>query len=198
MLLSKLTENEVAYYFDPVCPWTWKTSRWLVEAGRVLNFEIRWRPFSLTILNKGNVPTEYEEALIVSTKALRVITQMTVAEHNSDVFAFYTALGNAWFENGDDISVKVVEQILRDLKLQHYLDACEQEALDSQLAQIHNYAHQLGGEDTGSPILELRNGIGVYGPIFSEIPIDEEAGILFNSVRTLALDLRFSELKRHR
>ncbi len=196
-MLAKLDENEVAYYFDPVCPWTWKTSRWLVEASTNLNFEIFWRPFSLTLLNNGSIPEEYAEAMKVSSKVLRVITQMAISERNNEVFDFYKALGEAWFENSAQVSVDTVERVLVELELGHYRQFLDDEALDLELSEIHRYAHGLAGDGTGSPVLELSNGVGVYGPILTSAPKGEEAASLYSSVRNLVLDSRFMELKRH-
>lgn len=197
-MLAKLDENQVAYYFDPVCPWTWKTSRWLVEAATNLSFAVQWRPFSLTILNNGSIPEEYAVAMKVSSRVLRVITQMTLAQRNDEVFDLYNALGEAWFEGSAQISRDTVEAVLTKLNLDRYRHALDDDTIDLELLEIHSYAHKLAGEGTGSPVLELSDGVGAYGPILTDVPKGEEAGKLFGAVRHLVLDSRFTELKRHR
>ena len=44
---------QIDFWFDPICPWCWITSRWIGEVQKVRNVEVTWRPFSLSMHNQG-------------------------------------------------------------------------------------------------------------------------------------------------
>ena len=57
---------EVTYYFDPACPFTWRTSRWLVAVAAERGLTVHWRAFSLSILNGDNTPEQYRPMMAAS------------------------------------------------------------------------------------------------------------------------------------
>jgi len=58
--MCRVAAARLTFYFDPVCPWTWNTSRWLVDIAEHLGLAVDWRPLSLAVLNAGReVPDEY-------------------------------------------------------------------------------------------------------------------------------------------
>ncbi|WP_072791337.1 hypothetical protein [Ferrithrix thermotolerans] len=197
-MFEKPAEGQVAFYFDPVCPWTWKTSRWLVEISNSKEIEIMWRPFSLYFLNEGAIPEEYADALNVSLFALRVIAKLCEDARYEDIGRFYRALGEAWFEGEEQVSLDVVERCLSEVGLDGCRVHLKDESIDDLLRAMHSYAHKLAGDGTGSPVLEIADQRAIYGPILTETLSGQEALDVFDAVSTLVRTPSFSEMKRHR
>ena len=87
---------EITFYFDPACPWTWLTSRWLVEAASVRSLSVKWAPLSLFLLNNGDVPESFRIPLAQSFKALRAIAQLASQDHFQEIARFYTTIGTSY------------------------------------------------------------------------------------------------------
>src|SRR3954452_23737192 len=89
---------EITYFFDPACPFTWRTSRWLVSVAPERDVTIRWRAFSLSILNGADVPDQFKPVMAASTRALRIVEALRAQRRDDAIGAFYTEIGNRTFE----------------------------------------------------------------------------------------------------
>ncbi|MGC8465214.1 MAG: hypothetical protein ACP5O0_04700 [Acidimicrobiales bacterium] len=189
---------EITFYFDPACPWTWLTSRWLVEAASVRSLSVKWAPLSLFLLNNGDVPESFRIPLAQSFKALRAIAQLASQDHIQEIARFYTTIGTSYHYNQVVPSDEDLARALEDAGAESAVGALHDESFDELVQHYHNIGLSLSGPSTGSPVLQLSSTIGVFGPIVTEHVRGEEAGELFDHVRSLALNPRFSELKRGR
>ena len=61
-------------FFDPACPWTWITSRWLCEVRQHRALDLRWRSFSLLLDDTlADIPLARRLELAGSTRVLRLV-----------------------------------------------------------------------------------------------------------------------------
>src|SRR5688572_18061408 len=99
---------EVTFYFDPACPFTWLTSRWLTAVAPQRGLEVRWRAFSLSLLNGDDVPADHRAPMAASSRALRLVEALRADRREDQVAAFYTELGTRTHEAGTPISDEIV------------------------------------------------------------------------------------------
>lgn len=190
--------EKVSFWFDPSCPWTWITSRWLVEVSESRDLEISWEPFSLYELNKDkDVPADYWE----HTKANRIISRSVGAVATNapeKVGAFYTELGNRFFLDKKDKNVETIGEALEAIGLDRsLLDAAEAGEFDSLLEESTKRALDKVGDDVGVPIIEVAE-TAFFGPVISPAPKGEEATALWDGILAAAKVPAFFELKRSR
>ena len=100
----------VEYFFDPACPWTWLTSRWLVDAARQRDTAITWRSLSLAVINEGNVPEQYAVPVAAAAQAHRLLAALGDAGRNDLVGDVYTAIGTRVHDGGRDLTDDLVRE----------------------------------------------------------------------------------------
>lgn len=190
--------EKVYFWFDPTCPWTWVTSRWLVEVGTLRDIDITWRPFSLYELNKDkDVPAEYMEKTIKNRCGARACAAVA-AEAPEKLGDFYTELGERMFVAGEGFSSEVVRAALEAVGLSAEL--CERGCageFDEDLVASTAAALELVGGDVGVPIIEIA-GVAFFGPVISKAPKGDEATSLWDGALAMAKVPSFYELKRSR
>src|SRR3712207_3509150 len=167
---------EVTYYFDPACPFTWRTSRWLVAVAAERDVTVRWRAFSLSILNGGNAPEQYRPMMAASSRALRLVEALAADRRDDDVAAFYTELGNRTFEAGTPISDDVVAAAAEAAGVTDAKANLDDASWDDAVRASHETAFASAGPDIGSPVLAVEGAArGLHGPIIGEVPERDEA-----------------------
>lgn len=198
---------EVSFYFDAMCPWTWMSSRWLVDVAGQRDLAITWRTFSLPLLNEGQpIPPELlaavpdlPERLALGTGVLRMAEALRDAGRNDDIGAFYTECGQRFHVEAQPPERSVLEAAAAAAGVEDQLAAVEDEAWDAHLRASLDEAVALAGPDVGSPVLSLEgNRRGGFGPIVSPPPVGEDAGRLWDAVVTLHSLPSFYEVKRGR
>lgn len=190
---------EATYFFDPACPFTWRTSRWLVGVAPERGVTLRWRAFSLSILNGGNVPEQYKPMMAASRKALRLVEALRADHRDDDIGAFYTELGTRTHEAGVPLSDDIVVQSAEAAGIADPKAILDDEAWDEAVRESHDLAFGSAGPDIGSPVLMVEGAArGVHGPIIGEVPGPEEALAIWDAVVPLARSGTFFELKRGR
>lgn len=194
--------ERICFYFDPICPWCYQTSRWarrLEELGVVV---IDWGLFSLELQNARNEPQELADAHARSARALRTAIAVRDAAGRSAVGGFYKALGARVHERGEPLEEPAtVEAALRDAGLDR--DLCRAAWADPSTAERVAAEHRHLCEKTrsfGVPTIVLDGGDGpaIFGPVLSEPPSDEDAVALWEHVSWLVRHASFAELKRDR
>ncbi len=196
-----MTEDpSVTFWFDPICPFTWRTSRWIRDVAARRGLSVMWRPMSLAILNEGKeIPEAYRERLRESPRAGRVLIATDQRHGQAGVERLYTALGRRLHDKGEPLNVDLIAAALADADLPAELvDAADDTSLDEARRASHAEGQDRVGIESGSPILAIGDGPGFFGPVVVPIP-DEAAGDrLFEAVRLLSDVPQFSELKRAR
>src|SRR5699024_4277401 len=102
----------VGFWFDPICPFAWMTSRWLVEVERHRSLDIHWQVMSLSILNSGrNVDQEYQELLDRGWGPVRVVTAARVHHGDEVVKPLYDAMGTRIHPGGRSADDVITESL---------------------------------------------------------------------------------------
>lgn len=197
---------DLEFFFDPVCPWAWITSRWAVEVRDQLDLEILWSPISLAILNEdldyGAKPDGYRAGHITGRNLLRVIDAARRNEGDSRVFELYTLFGTD-IHMGDRAAVTQGWEdgntpYLASRGLDRYAVAATDDSIDAALRESTDRALARTGRDVGTPIITFDppDGPSFFGPVMSRIPRGEAAVELWHAVKTVAGFPGMAELKR--
>nr|WP_296067813.1 DsbA family protein [uncultured Actinoplanes sp.] len=190
---------EATYYFDPVCPFTWRTSRWLVGVAAERDVTIHWRAFSLSILNGGDTPEQYRPMMAASAKALRLVEALRADGRDDAIGAFYQELGSRTHEAETALSDDLVVQAAEAAGIEDSKTIIEDSRWDEAVRNSHETAMSLAGPDIGSPVLHVDGAArGLHGPIIGPVPTGEEALALWDSVVPLMRMDTFFEVKRGR
>lgn len=195
-----MTDASVAFYFDPVCPWTWNTSRWLVEVARARNLTIGWRPLSLTVLNAGKeIPEQYRAPMEVGHATLRLVTALRDAGRDAQVGDLYTEVGRRMFYDGQAPTMALVTGAAEAVGAGDLAAAATDTSRDAAVEASTQEATRFGGPDVGSPILVVgASARGFHGPIVSPPPRGEDALRLWDAVAAFAQVRGAFELKHGR
>jgi hypothetical protein len=178
------------FFFDPGCPWTWRTSRWVVEVAPHRDVAVRWRAYSLDI--KNDLPPSTAQG------ALRIAEAVWADHGDEPIGRLYTEVG-ARFHAGEDTSVNALAGALDAAGLDAgYLDAAHDDRWDAEIRWSMNEAIGVVGDEVGVPILVFDGSVGVCGPVVSPAPTGHAALDLWDRVVGLASTPGFFELKRSR
>jgi hypothetical protein len=192
-------------WFDPICPFAWITSRWLLEVEKVRDVHVEFRVMSLSVLNAGrpDLPERYRRLLDIGWGPVRVAIAAE-QEYGPPVLRdLYTALGTRIHPQDCQIGRELYLAALRDVGLPMSLaDAATTDRFDDALRASHRAGMDPVGEDVGTPVIHVPEDDGgrvaFFGPVVIPAPRGEAAGRLWDGVLTLARFDGFFELKRSR
>jgi hypothetical protein len=187
------------FWFDPVCPWAWIASRWMLEVEQVRNVQVRWHVMSLAVLNEGrDLPEDYRGLMDEAWGPVRVCVA-AAQEHGEEVLLpLYTALGNRLHHEKAPRDRQTLVEALAEVGLPETLaDAAGSGAYDAQLRAGHHAGMDPVGMDVGTPVIHVA-GVAFFGPVVTPVPRGEAAGRLWDSVLLVAQTDGFYELKRSR
>ncbi len=189
----------VDFWFDPLCPWAWITSRWILEAQQTRSLDIQWHLMSLIELNRDlEVPDSYREGIARGAGQLRVIAAAQKEFGDSVLLPMYTALGERIHNEKRGVLTENVVEALEQAGLPASLiDAMDDVSLDAAVYESHHQGIDRVGPNVGTPIIAV-DGTAFFGPVFSKIPRGELAGELWDGALALAAYPHFFELKRNR
>ena len=208
-----MADADIDFYFDPLCPFAWMTSKWVRIVSAQRDYRVDWRFISLRLINAhvdydSHFPAGYEAGHTAGLRLLRVAAR-TRAEHGRDaVGPLYAAIGARAFDTAPDPdhadpgyrgTRAFVEPALVEAGLPPALaDALDDPSLDVELQAETDEALALTGKDVGTPILHFQppNGLAFFGPVISRLPAEADAVRLWDHVIGLAGFPGFAELKR--
>jgi len=197
--MTENTTNQADFWFDPLCPFAWITSRWIGEVEAVRDIETVWHVMSLAVLNEGrDLDAGYRELMDRAWGPVRVIIAAQEQHGDQVVKPLYDAMGTLIHHGGEKDFGIVISKALAECGLPASLaHVATTDAFDTQLRASHEEGISLVGQDVGTPVVAF-NGTAFFGPVLTRIPRGEQAGKLWDATVTLASYPHFFEIKRSR
>jgi len=197
--------TEAKIWVDPMCPWAWMTSRWLVEATQHRDIDITWGVMSLSVLNDGReLPEKYVELMKRAWGPVRVLIAARETAGQQIVGPLYEALGMRIHNEGrgEDLETVMAEALAAVGLPAELIEAATSTQYDDALRASHAAGINLVGSDVGTPVLGLpgANGetVGYFGPVVTPIPRGDDAVRLWDAMVNLASVPGVYEVKRSR
>lgn len=200
-------KTPVDFWFDPLCPWAWMTSRWMLEVEKVRDVEVRWHVMSLAVLNEDKLdelPEQYREMMENQAwGAVRVVVAAQQKHGDEVVGPLYTALGTRVHNNDEGIGREAVIGALKDVGLPVELaDYADSDAYDTELRASHQEGIDKVGQEVGTPVIAVPGADGeqvaFFGPVVTPAPKGEAAAKLWDGTLLVASVPGFYEIKRTR
>jgi hypothetical protein len=197
-------KNRADFWFDPLCPWAWITSRWMLEVEKVRDIDTEWHVMSLAILNSGreDLSDKYKALMEKAMGMVRVCTAAEQMKGSEILLPLYTALGTRIHVQGrgrdETQGDAIIAESLAEVGLPASLaDAATSEEYDKALAASHHAGMDPVGNDVGTPVIHY-NGQAIFGPVVTPAPKGDAAGRLWDGVLLCTGTEGFFELKRTR
>ncbi|MGW0751070.1 mycothiol-dependent nitroreductase Rv2466c family protein [Streptomyces sp. NPDC002587] len=197
----------VDFWFDPLCPWAWMTSRWMLEVEKVRDVEVRWHVMSLAVLNENRLdelPESYRELLGPKGWAPVRVVIAAQQKHGDEITGkLYTALGTR-IHNEDlgatrEVIAAALEEVGLPAELLAYADSDE---YDEVLRASHHNGIERVGQEVGTPVISVPgtdgDDVAFFGPVVTPTPRGEAAARLWDGTLLVASTPGFYEIKRTR
>jgi 2-hydroxychromene-2-carboxylate isomerase len=189
----------VDFWFDPICPWAWMTSRWMEQVEQVRPVDVRWHVMSLAVLNEGrDLPAEYQDMMKRAWGPVRVVIAAQQLHGDEVVKPLYDAMGTRLHPKGIKDYDQVIAESLVEVGLPAELAAyATSEEYDDQLRASHEEGISKVGQDVGTPVIAVGD-VAFFGPVVTPAPKGEAAARLWDGVLLVAETPGFYEIKRSR
>jgi protein-disulfide isomerase-like protein with CxxC motif len=199
-------KTPVDFWFDPLCPWAWMTSRWVLEVEKLRDIEVHWHLMSLAVLNEPKLDTLSEKHRESMKKAWGPVRVVMAAQHKygEEVLGkLYTALGNRFHNRGEGATQEAVVGALQDAGLPVSLaDYADSDEYDSEVRASHKVGIDKVGQEVGTPVIAVPgpdgNEVAFFGPVVTPAPKGDAAAQLWDGTLMVASIPGFYEIKRTR
>ena len=190
---------KVDFWFDPLCPWAWITSRWVLEVIPMRSLDVAWHVMSLSVLNEGrDLSEDYRRRMDAAWGPVRVLIAAQQRFGDNILLPLYSALGNRFHLAKEPLEEATVKSALEDVNLPTDLMAAWASTdYDEALRASHKSGIELVGMEVGTPIIKV-NGAAFFGPVVTPMPRGEAAAKLWDGVVLVSGTDGFFELKRTR
>jgi 2-hydroxychromene-2-carboxylate isomerase len=204
-MTSARERDRADFWFDPLCPFAWITSRWMLEVEKVRDVDVAWHVMSLAYLNQDkDIPDGYRTMLEPAWGPVRVLIAAQHKHGDDILLPMYNAFGQRFHLDGrklheqEDRGRAIIEEVLAEVGIEPELvEAMDDSSLDDEVARSHHQGMDQVGNDVGTPTIAV-NGTAFFGPVLSKIPRGEDAGRLWDGCVAVASFPYFYELKRSR
>jgi hypothetical protein len=201
---------DLEFFFDPICPWAWITSRWVNEVQKLRSYDVTWRFISLRMINEDIGYTEstevHRQSHFVGTQIMRAAALARAEDGNEAVGKLYTAVGTALHNNKQHDEMMnnptffLVDALSRANLNVDWAKGADNEEFDAIIREETNLAFSRTGKGVGTPILTFKPGQenegSFFGPVISEIPRGDAALKLWDAIELIATSTGMAELKR--
>lgn len=187
------------FWFDPMCPFAWISSRWMLEVEQVREVTVHWHVMSLAYLNQDkDISADYRAFLEPAWGPVRVLIAASQRHGDEVLLPLYTAMGNRIHLEKQPVDRALIAAALDEAGLEADLvEAMDDTSYDEAVARSHHEGMDQVGDDVGTPTIAV-NGSAFFGPVLTRIPRGEEAGRMWDGAVALAAFPYFFELKRTR
>jgi 2-hydroxychromene-2-carboxylate isomerase len=187
------------FWFDPICPFAWISSRWIEEVEQVRNVSVTWHVMSLAYLNQDkDIPDQYRALLEPGWGPVRVLVAAEQRYGREVLFPLYTAMGERIHLEKQPVTREMVAEAVAEVGLDPALvDAMDDASYDAAVKESHHEGMDQVGDDVGTPTIAF-DGAAFFGPVLTRIPRGEDAGRLWDGCVAVAKVPYFFELKRTR
>ena len=201
---------DLEFFFDPMCPWAWITSRWVNEVQNSRSYDVTWRFISLRMINEDIGYTEstevHRQSHFVGTQIMRAAALARAEDGNEAVGKLYTAVGTALHNNKQHDEMMnnptffLVDALSRANLNVDWAKGADNEEFDAVIREETDLAFSRTGKGVGTPILTFKPGQAnegsFFGPVISEIPRGDAALKLWDAIELIATSTGMAELKR--
>lgn len=199
-------KTPVDFWFDPLCPWAWMTSRWMLEVEKVRDVEVSWHVMSLAVLNEDKLdelPEQYRDAMKNAWGPVRVVTAAQQLHGDEVVGKLYTALGTRVHNGGEGTGRETIAAALADVGLPaDLIEYADKDTYDTELRASHKEGIDKVGQEVGTPVIAVPGSdgeqIAFFGPVVTPAPKGDEAAKLWDGTLMVASIPGFYEIKRTR
>ncbi len=199
---------DVDFFWDPMCPWAWITSRWMVEVQEQRGLDIDWRFIALRVVNEEKdygteFPDGYPKLHGLGLELLRVAAAVREQHGRECLGELYTAMGTKIHVDRERDALMEpagIDDLLRSVGLSTELTSAREDtgAHDAAVRADTAVALERAGRDVGTPVITFAppDGPSFFGPVISRIPRGQEALDLWDATERIAHFPGFAELKR--